>query len=82
MPNSPLAHRPYGVDLDHLMVLSRNKIASAKLLAYLLSVPWSENGAGPFSPVYVNDGLTLDFDEAATFTESAFAAIAFRSAIV
>jgi hypothetical protein len=29
-------------------------------------VPWAESGkAGPFSPVYVNDGLTLDFDETA-----------------
>jgi len=24
-------------------------------------VRWAETGAGPFSPVYVNDGLTLDF---------------------
>lgn len=49
--------------LDHLMVPSRNKIASAKLLGELLGVPWSETGIGPFAPVYVNDGLTLDFDE-------------------
>jgi hypothetical protein len=38
-------------------------MASAKLLAELLGVPWAESGAGPFSPVYVNDGLTLDFQE-------------------
>lgn len=49
--------------LDHLMVPSRNKITSAKLLAGLLGVPWSASQAGPFVPVYVNDGLTLDFDE-------------------
>jgi catechol 2,3-dioxygenase-like lactoylglutathione lyase family enzyme len=24
-------------------------------------VPWAPAGVGPFSPVYVNDGLTLDF---------------------
>jgi hypothetical protein len=36
---------------------------AAKLLAELLGVPWSETGVGPFAPVYVNDGLTLDFDE-------------------
>ncbi|MGE5242190.1 MAG: VOC family protein [Bacteroidota bacterium] len=51
------------IQLDHLMVPSRNKVASAKLLAELLGVPWSETGVGPFVPVYVNDGLTLDFDE-------------------
>src|SRR6267378_7313691 len=51
------------VHLDHLMVPSRNKSASAKLLAELLGVPWAETGVGPFSPVYVNDGLTLDFIE-------------------
>lgn len=51
------------IHLDHLMVPSRNKVASAKLLAELLGVPWSETGIGPFAPVYVNDGLTFDFDE-------------------
>ena len=51
------------VHLDHLMVPARDKIASARLLAELLGVPWSESGVGPFSPVYVNDGLTLDFDQ-------------------
>lgn len=51
------------IDLDHLMVPSRNKLAAAKLLAELLGVPWSETGVGPFAPVYLNDGLTLDFDE-------------------
>jgi hypothetical protein len=51
------------IHLDHLMVPSRNKAASARLLAELLGVPWSEAAAGPFISVYVNDGLTLDFDE-------------------
>jgi hypothetical protein len=26
-------------------------------------VAWAESGVGPFAPVYVNDGLTLDFIE-------------------
>lgn len=26
-------------------------------------MPWATAGVGPFSPVYLNDGLTLDFDE-------------------
>ncbi|MDH2917052.1 MAG: VOC family protein [Gallionella sp.] len=51
------------IQLDHTIVPTRNRIASAKLLAELLDVPWSETGAGLFSPVYVNDGLTLDFQD-------------------
>lgn len=51
------------IQLDHLMVPSRNKVASAKLLGELLGVPWAATGIGPFAPVYVNDGLTIDFDE-------------------
>jgi hypothetical protein len=51
------------VHLDHVIVPSRRQVASAKLLAELLGVPWAETGAGPFSPVYVNEGLTLDFQE-------------------
>jgi catechol 2,3-dioxygenase-like lactoylglutathione lyase family enzyme len=50
------------IDLDHLMIPARDRIASARLLAHLLGVPWSESGIGPFAPVYVNEGLTLDFD--------------------
>ncbi|MFA7400298.1 MAG: VOC family protein [Sideroxydans sp.] len=51
------------IHLDHTIVPARNQIASAKLLAELLGVPWAATGAGPFSPVYVNDGLTLDFQD-------------------
>jgi catechol 2,3-dioxygenase-like lactoylglutathione lyase family enzyme len=49
------------IHLDHTIVPSRHKAASAKLLGELLDVPWAETGIGPFAPVYVNDGLTLDF---------------------
>ena len=52
------------IHLDHILVPSRNRAAAAKLLAGILGVPWSEAGVGPFCPVYVNDGLTLDFDQA------------------
>jgi len=51
------------IHLDHTIVPSHNQVASAKLLAELLDVPWSATGVGPFSPVYVNDGLTLDFQD-------------------
>ena len=46
--------------LDHLIVPAHDPVASARLLAELLGVPWNPDG-GHFTPVYVNDGLTLDF---------------------
>jgi hypothetical protein len=50
------------IELDHTIVPSRNAVAGAKLLAELLGVAWAERAtAGPFSPVFVNEGLTLDF---------------------
>ena len=51
------------IHLDHLMVPARDKLAAASQLAELLGVPWSPAGVGPFAPVFVNEGLTLDFDE-------------------
>lgn len=51
------------IHLDHLLVPSRDKLPAAQLLAGLLGVPWSASGVGPFVPVYLNDGLTLDFDQ-------------------
>jgi hypothetical protein len=51
------------IQLDHTIVPSRNQAASAKLLAELLDVPWEATGVGSFSPVYINDGLTLDFQD-------------------
>lgn len=56
--------RPMTIALDHLLVPARRRVDAAKLIASLLQVEWAEEGpVGPFSPVYVNDGLTLDFDE-------------------
>ena len=51
------------IELDHFIVPCRNRVASARLLAELLGVPWEQSSHGVFSPVYINDGLTLDFDE-------------------
>jgi len=51
------------IELDHFIVSSRDKVAAAKLLGELLGVAWAESGVGPFSPVYLNGGLTLDFFE-------------------
>ena len=52
------------IELDHTIVPSRDRRAAAELLAKILDVPWSETGIGPFCPVYVNEGLTLDIDQA------------------
>jgi hypothetical protein len=49
------------IELDHFIVSARDKVAAAKLLGELLGVPWAPSGIGPFAPVYLNDGLTLDF---------------------
>jgi hypothetical protein len=51
------------IQLDHFIVPCRNQIASAKMLGELLDVPWAETTLGPFSPVFINDGLTLDFQQ-------------------
>jgi catechol 2,3-dioxygenase-like lactoylglutathione lyase family enzyme len=51
------------IDLDHFIVSCRDKKASARRLGELLGVPWAQSGLGPFAPVYINDGLTLDFFE-------------------
>ena len=57
-------HSRMSVQLDHTIVPSRNRRAAAELLAHILGVPWAESGVGPFCPVYVNEGLTLDMDQA------------------
>ena len=62
-PRSDAAYRTE-IALDHLIVPSRDRRAAAQRLASILDVAWSESGVGPFSPVYVSDGLTLDFDQA------------------
>jgi hypothetical protein len=56
------------VDLDHFIVPSHDRRASARRLAQLLAVDWQDNVFGIFSAVYLNDGLTLDFVE----TEDAY----------
>ncbi len=52
------------IQLDHLIVPARDPIAAARSLAGLLDVPW-QGSQGPFTPVYVNDTLTLDFADRA-----------------
>ena len=49
------------IEFDHTIVPSRDKVGAARQLAELLGVDWAETTAGPFSAVFANDGLTLDF---------------------
>ena len=49
------------IQLDHFIVPCRHPIAAARQLAELLGVTWAETALGPFSPVFINEGLTLDF---------------------
>ena len=49
------------IHLDHTIVPSRTRDASARRLAELLGVRCGPAPIGPFYAVYVNDGLTLDF---------------------
>jgi catechol 2,3-dioxygenase-like lactoylglutathione lyase family enzyme len=51
------------IQLDHFIVSSHDRVASARKLASLLGVPWADTVLGHFSAVYLNDGLTLDFIE-------------------
>jgi catechol 2,3-dioxygenase-like lactoylglutathione lyase family enzyme len=54
------------IGLDHVIVPSHHRRESAKFLASLLGVPWEES-QGEFTPVYVNETLTLDFAEREQF---------------
>lgn len=51
------------VRLDHIIVRASDKHASAAFLAGILGVPVGEP-AGPFVPVRVDNGVTLDFMQA------------------
>jgi hypothetical protein len=56
------------IQLDHFIVPARDEAAAAKQLAEILGVQWGKAAVGPFTAVYVNEGLTLDFQT----TEAAF----------
>jgi catechol 2,3-dioxygenase-like lactoylglutathione lyase family enzyme len=50
------------VELDHTIVPAHDKQASAEFLATILGVPVG-TAAGPFVPVTVGHGVTLDYDD-------------------
>ena len=51
------------IQLDHTIVPSHTRDASARRLADLLGVACGPAREGPFFAVYVNENLTLDFIE-------------------
>src|SRR5436309_1086818 len=61
-----LGRSSMAIRLDHLIVPSHDPLAAAKSLAGLLGVPWEESRGG-FTPVYVNETLTLDFADRGQF---------------
>lgn len=53
------------IALDHMSIAARDKVASANFYARLFGVTYN----GPrrmYAPVVVNDGLTLNFEDAET----------------
>lgn len=51
------------IQLDHILIPSRNRDTAARQLAEILGVEWGPARVGPFTAVHVNDGLTIDFDK-------------------
>jgi catechol 2,3-dioxygenase-like lactoylglutathione lyase family enzyme len=85
-PHTSRGGETMAIQLDHMIVPSRNRVQGARRLASLLGAPWAES-QGNFTPVYVNETLTLDFAEREQFeghhacfrvSEGEFAAILAR----
>jgi catechol 2,3-dioxygenase-like lactoylglutathione lyase family enzyme len=54
------------IQLDHIVVPAADRVEAARTLAGLLDVPW-EKSQGVFTPVYVNESLTVDFAQQPEF---------------
>jgi catechol 2,3-dioxygenase-like lactoylglutathione lyase family enzyme len=52
--------------LDHTIVPAHDKVAAAEFFASIFGLEVSP-AMGPFAPVHVNDGLTLDFQDRERF---------------
>ncbi|MEU6646967.1 DUF4440 domain-containing protein [Saccharomonospora sp. NPDC046836] len=57
---SPIAPATHGIELNHTIVFSHDKVASAEFLAGILGVPVG-NPFGPFVPIELSNGVTMDF---------------------
>lgn len=67
VPSTRTAHdsgRAISIPLDRIIVPPRGRPACAELIATVFGVLWAAPGVGPFFPVNLNEGLTLDFDHA------------------
>ena len=49
------------IEFNHTIVLTHDKVASAKFFARIFGLPFEERAVGYFAPVRVNEALTLDF---------------------
>jgi catechol 2,3-dioxygenase-like lactoylglutathione lyase family enzyme len=58
--------------LDHTIVPSRDKEASARFFAEIFGLPY-DGVRGHFAPVRVNQSLTLDFDDRDSFESHHYA---------
>lgn len=54
------------ITLNHTIVPARDKVAAARFFADIMGLEF-RGLAGHFAPVQLNESLTLDFDDAATF---------------
>ena len=52
--------------LDHMIVPAHDKDASARFFARIFGLPYA-GVQGPFAPVRLADGVTLDFDDHESF---------------
>jgi len=50
------------ITLDHTIVPTHDKVASAKFFAKIFGLAY-DGPTGPFAPVQVNETLTFDFDD-------------------
>ncbi len=60
------------IELDHVIVPSRDKEAAAQFFAHIFGRSY-DGPVSHFAPVQVNEKLTLDFDEATDFESHHYA---------
>src|ERR1700704_226653 len=60
------------IELNHTIVWARDKAASAQFLAGILGLPVGAP-TGPFVPVQLGNGVTLDYGDASTVASQHYA---------
>ncbi|GJL48951.1 MAG: chaP protein [Nitrospirales bacterium] len=60
------------ITLNHTIVPAHDKNASARFFAQVFGLPY-DGPTGHFAPVYVNETLTLDFDDDESFDSHHYA---------